>query len=131
MSPEIMDINEKSVAPMGKNSSPLIQVEEESFESYDSRYDMEYIRSNGNPMLLELTIPNEPLIDWFSHDTLRGEARHAERGNHESLNGVVCVNGVGYDSREAFVFSSDDAVNQLDEVTSFCVTIHLTLSLTF
>lgn len=112
MSPEIMDINEKSFAP----SSPLVPLEEESFESYDSSYNHECFRSN---MLLELSIPNEPMSDWFTHDMLGSETAQVEGESQETLNGVVCMQGGSYDTREAFVFSSDYAYNQPDEVISF------------
>lgn len=119
MSPEIMDINEKSFAHMDNPSSPLA---EESFESYESYDSTEYTRSHSNPMLLELNIPHEPLTDWFVHDLLRGAgARQVKTASCENVKGAVFVNGGGggHMSREAFVFSSEEVVNQLGEVLSF------------
>lgn len=125
MSPEIMDINEKYLAPMDNPPLPTMQVADDSYESdesYESRHEVEYNRSQSGPMLLELNIPHEPLTDWFVHDMLRAEEQHVRTASHENLKGVVFVKGAGgnHMSREAFVFSSDDVVNQLDEVISLC-----------
>lgn len=125
MSPEIVDINEKSFDPMGRAHSPPIQDEEESYESYDSRYDEEgsdfsMPRSNPNQSPhLELDIPTEPLTDWFTHDTLRMETRGAlVGGSYERMNHSGSVNGriAGGTRREVFALSSEEAISQQDEV---------------
>lgn len=130
MSPEIMDINEKTFSSMARSFSPHLLDEEESYDSYESRNDDEYPLPRGNPSpspQLQVELPSEePLTDWFAHDLLRGGAREALGGSYERLNGSGSVNGSGKasgskrgdGSREAVGFSSEEAFKETDEVRS-------------
>lgn len=132
MSPEIVDINEKSFMSLGRSYSPPLHDEEESYDYYDSKYFEENSQlQNSLPRSilatspqLEVNIPTEPLTDWFAHDMLKSEVREALGGSHEGFNGSLSGSGNGSvgkrrgnNSREALGFSSEEAVNQPDEVS--------------
>ena len=126
MSPEIVDINEKVFAPMGRNYSPPAQDEEESYDSCDSLYDEEIDLPSNNPRespQLKLDIHSEPLTDWFAHGLFKGEVPEVLGRSYDGLNGSGDVNDIGHGttrdnrSREVLGFSSKEAVNQPDEVT--------------
>ena len=141
VSPEIMDINEKTFSSMARSFSPHLIDEEESYGSYESRGIGEYPlpRSNTSPSpQLHVELPSdEPLTDWFAHDLLRSEASEPLGGSYERLNGSGSVNGNGKAPGskqsggrcEALGFSSEDAFKETDEVrrlecTSFIVYAH-------
>jgi hypothetical protein len=125
MSPEIVDINEKVFAPLGRTHSPHPQDEEESYDSYVSRHDENALPRSIPQTSSQLNVDtySEPVTDWFTHESLKTAVREALAGNYDGLNGsgslISSGRGVGTArsnrSREAFA-PSEEAASQSDEV---------------
>lgn len=133
MSPEIVDINEKSFGSTGRSFTPL-QDEEESHYSYDSHYEEEVSTSQrSNPLpspKLKLEIPSEPMTDWYTQGSSRRDAREAMGDSYELLNASGSVNGSRQgtgsrkddESREMLGMSPEEAANQGDDVIFYSKT---------
>jgi hypothetical protein len=104
---------------MGSSYSPLAQ-DEEWYGSYDSKYEDE--NTLPRTTLLDsprsqLDIHSEPLTDWFIHDPPKLGVREAMEGSYERLKGSGSGGARNHRSRKAVVFSSEEAVNQTEQVT--------------
>ncbi|KIM92215.1 hypothetical protein PILCRDRAFT_810237 [Piloderma croceum F 1598] len=122
MSPEI---DEKIFASVHRPYAPHVE-EEESYESYDSMFEETFppSRDPAESPQLRLDIHSEPLTDWFAHGPFVAEVPKVLGGSYAGLNGSGSLNGSGRGaadtksnrSREAFAFSSEEAVNLPDEI---------------
>ena len=125
MSPEIVDINEKVFAPLGRIHSPHPQDEEESYDSYVLKHDENALPRSIPQTSSQLNVDtySEPLTDWFTQESLKTAVREALGGNYDGSNGsgslISSGRGVGTArsnrSREAFA-PSEETASQSDEV---------------